>query len=179
MHRIGHWKLPRCLARIWSWHTSGRSPPVSAFHHAPFAVPVLEVCRDSLVAAPEAVSHDGRLRIALLCLHWRRLQIFTMSFRLNLPDGRAHKEEDVTQARLAAMRNSTLAATTPREGTPLPGDMKLDGSLSVDTSSPALSPGPGRRHVVFPDPVAFRCALRPIPASLFLPRLFEPDQSED
>lgn len=82
-----------------------------------------------------------------------------MSFRLNLPDGRAHREEDVTQARLAAMRNSTLAATTPREGTPLPGDMRLDGSLSVDTSSPALSPGPGRRHVVFPDPVAFRCAL--------------------
>lgn len=79
-----------------------------------------------------------------------------MSFRLNLPDGRAHREEDVTQARLAAMRNSTLAATTSREGTPLPGDMRLDGSLSVDTSSPALSPGPGRRHVVFPDPVAFR-----------------------
>ncbi|KAK7710197.1 hypothetical protein SLS63_013015 [Diaporthe eres] len=61
-----------------------------------------------------------------------------MSFRLNLPDGRAHKEEDVTQARLAAMRNSTLAATTSRESTPLPGDMRLDGSLSVDTSSPAL-----------------------------------------
>ncbi|KAJ0122448.1 hypothetical protein J7T55_002961 [Diaporthe amygdali] len=79
-----------------------------------------------------------------------------MSFRLNLPDGRAHREEDVTQARLAAMRNPTLTAATPREGTPMPGDMRLDGSLSVDTSSPALSPGPGRRHVVFPDPVAFR-----------------------
>lgn len=98
-----------------------------------------------------------------------------MSFRLNLPDGRAHKEEDVTQARLAAMRSSTLAATTSREGTPLPGDMRLDGSLSVDTSSPALSPGPGRRHVVFPDPVAFRCAprisppLHPPPKPIRLP----------
>ncbi|KAI3394626.1 hypothetical protein diail_2490 [Diaporthe ilicicola] len=79
-----------------------------------------------------------------------------MSFRLNLPDGRAHREQDVTQARLAAMRNSALTATTSREVTPMPGDMRLDGSLYVDTSSPAPSPGPGRRHVVFPDPVAFR-----------------------
>jgi hypothetical protein len=42
----------------------------SALQHALFAVPVLEVCRDSLVAAPKAVSHDGSPRITLLWLHW-------------------------------------------------------------------------------------------------------------
>lgn len=85
-----------------------------------------------------------------------------MSFRISLPDGRAHKEEELTQARLAAHRSSVRAASMPRDtpstnGDPMP---KLDGTLSpsLDTSlsTPAMSPGPGRRHVVFPDPVAFR-----------------------
>lgn len=85
-----------------------------------------------------------------------------MSFRISLPDGRAHKEEEVTQARLSASRNSVRATSTPRDTPPMNGEQlpKLDGALSpfLDTtlSTPALSPGPGRRHVVFPDPVAFR-----------------------
>lgn len=35
-------------------------------------------------------------------------------------------------------------------------DEALSPSLETTWSTPALSPGPGRRHVVFPDPVAFR-----------------------
>lgn len=79
-----------------------------------------------------------------------------MSFKPVLPDGRAHKEEDFAQARLPTYRNSTRATSTPRDTPPMAGDLKLDGSLSVDSTSPALSPGQDRRNVVFPDPVAFR-----------------------
>lgn len=85
-----------------------------------------------------------------------------MSFRISLPDGRALREEDVTQARLSAHRSSVRAASTPKSTPPMNGDQlpKLDGALplTLNTASPAptLSPGPDRRHVVFPDPVAFR-----------------------
>lgn len=80
-----------------------------------------------------------------------------MSFMIGLPvyDGRTHREEEITHARLLAQRaaaarasqqdpSSTSAAVDPMNDTP------------AKTPSPAMSPAPQRRHVVFPDPVAFR-----------------------
>lgn len=134
------------------------------FQYAPWALAELE-----------AYDADTDTTVAreIIVTDWSRgTEILeTMSFRPSLPDGRAHKEEDITQARLAAQRNSMRATSTPRNTPPMAGELKLDGSLSVDSASPALSPGPDRRNVVFPDPVAFRLAshiLYPVALSLWL-----------
>ncbi|CAN8101164.1 unnamed protein product [Discula destructiva] len=82
-----------------------------------------------------------------------------MSFRFTLPDGaRPQKDDDVTPARLTAQRSSLARTNSPRDTPPMIAEpiSKLDGTLSVDTASPALSLAPNRRHVVYPDPVAFR-----------------------
>lgn len=79
-----------------------------------------------------------------------------MSFRLPLPDGRNNKDEEQTPSRLAAHRSAARVSPTPRDSALMAGDSKLEGSLPLDSTSHAPSPGPDRRHVVFPDPVAFR-----------------------
>lgn len=79
-----------------------------------------------------------------------------MSFRLPLPDGRNHKDEEATLTRLAAHRSATRISSMTRDTNAMAGDAKLDGSLPVDSTSYAPAPGPDRRFVVFPDPVAFR-----------------------
>jgi hypothetical protein len=81
-----------------------------------------------------------------------------MSFRFPLAtyayDPRAYREEDITQARLAAARTNSRGST--REAiTPMAGDGKLERA-TTNSPSPAVSPAPQRRNVVFPDPVAFR-----------------------
>lgn len=86
----------------------------------------------------------------------------TMPSRLPLPDGRAQREDDLAQSsRMVAHRHIARADTTPRDTPPTTGESRFGGTLSVETTSPALSPGPARRTVVFPDPVAFRCASFP------------------
>ncbi|ROW07744.1 hypothetical protein VMCG_03638 [Cytospora schulzeri] len=79
-----------------------------------------------------------------------------MSFRLSLTDSRGHREEDSNPARLAAPKNLRRTSSMPKDTTPIPEDLTLDASLSVGTPSPEILPGPRRRNVVFPDPVAFR-----------------------
>lgn len=78
-----------------------------------------------------------------------------MAFRLPFPvpstDGRVHREEELTLARLASQRNARSAALeTPASSAP-----RLDPS---GDASPAGSPAIQQRHIVLPDPVAFRQA---------------------
>lgn len=70
-----------------------------------------------------------------------------MSFRL------PPREEELTPAKLAAVKRPS---STSKDFAPMSEERKLDGSSALDTSSAALSHDPRRRHIVFPDPVAFR-----------------------
>lgn len=79
-----------------------------------------------------------------------------MSFRLSLSDSRGQKEDESNPARLAAPKNLRRTSSMPKETTPIPEDLNLDTSLTADTPSPEILPGPHRRNLVFPDPVAFR-----------------------
>jgi len=89
-----------------------------------------------------------------------------MSFRLGMPslpslpmDGRVHREEDFTSARLAYNRNSR----------PNLADAGLTLQDAASTASPSTSPALQRRRVAFPDPVAFRCDVPSVaPRSLIL-----------
>lgn len=76
-----------------------------------------------------------------------------MSFRIPFPvpstDGRLHREEDLTLARLASQRNARSAALE----TPLPSGSKLSRS---GEASPTRSPALPQRQIVLPDPVTFR-----------------------
>lgn len=89
----------------------------------------------------------------------RKRRLETMYSRPTLPDGRVYRDEDLVHTRLAQRYPTRANSTAPRDKTtpPMNGEPKFDGSLSVETTPPALSPGLDRRHVVFPDPVAFRC----------------------
>lgn len=76
-----------------------------------------------------------------------------MSSKQSRPDARLHKDEALAQSKKAAQQNSVLGnATAPM------GMHRFDGSPSLETASPALPSGSDRRKIVFPDPVAFRCA---------------------
>lgn len=76
-----------------------------------------------------------------------------MSFMIGLPvyDGRTHREEEITHARLLAQRAARASQQDPNSTSTDPMN-----DTSAKTPSPAMSPAPQRRHVVFPDPVAFR-----------------------
>lgn len=88
-----------------------------------------------------------------------------MSFRLPvLPavDGRVHREEEITFARLASHRqrlgNDLIASSSPEE--------QSTGNGTMGTAPPVLVPtSVGRRRVVLPDPVAFRSVLLSIQAA--------------
>lgn len=75
-----------------------------------------------------------------------------MSFRLTFPaplDGRLHREEELTLARVASQRNARTAA-----GLEAHAGASLDGSGRASTS---MSPTPPKKkRVVLPDPVAFK-----------------------
>lgn len=76
-----------------------------------------------------------------------------MSFMIGLPvyDGRTHREEEITHARMLAQRAARANGQEPGSAVTAPMN-----DMSAKTPSPAMSPAPQRRHVVFPDPVAFR-----------------------
>jgi len=78
-----------------------------------------------------------------------------MAFRFSFPyDGRAHREEELTAARLAAQHQTGMRQPIrPLDGAATPVE-KLEGS--AEPASPTPSPQSGRRNVVFADPVAFR-----------------------
>ncbi len=89
---------------------------------------------------------------------WCRGRLDAMSFRRSLPtlpsaDARVHREEDITAARLASQRSSHAVASL-ESAAPISAMARAD--VSRDTPSPAMSPAPLRRHVVVPDPVAFK-----------------------
>lgn len=72
-----------------------------------------------------------------------------MSFRLAFPA--PYREEELTLARLASQRNARVAA-----GLEAHPAARLDGSK--ESASPSMSPVPQqkKKHVVLPDPVAFK-----------------------
>lgn len=74
-----------------------------------------------------------------------------MSLRLSFPtavDPRAHREEELTLARTTSyhqQRNAKSAAPETPDG------------AAMSSALPAMAtPSTGRRHVVLPDPVAFK-----------------------
>jgi len=83
-----------------------------------------------------------------------------MSFRFGLPnlqalDGRAHREEELTSARMASQQRPLAADVHAPEAAVVP-----------QTESPVpMSSPPQRRLVVFADPVAFRYALADLSCS--------------
>ncbi|KAK4204026.1 hypothetical protein QBC40DRAFT_218209 [Triangularia verruculosa] len=74
-----------------------------------------------------------------------------MSIRIPFPaaslDGRAHREENITLARTASHRNARPAVPETPDGAT---------AAKVEAAALALPPGPGRRRVVLPDPIAFK-----------------------
>lgn len=85
-----------------------------------------------------------------------------MSTRLQFPgsalDARAHREEDLTIARMASQRSQRPPAQESQTPPPKSASLRPDGAASKSSSEspPATSPPPIRRRVVLPDPVAFR-----------------------
>ncbi|KAH8883662.1 hypothetical protein GQ53DRAFT_427388 [Thozetella sp. PMI_491] len=78
------------------------------------------------------------------------------TFRLPFPmvDGRVHREEELTLARLNAAKNARASSIdTPASA---PAGLQLVNPMQSIDSTPAASPSPQRRRIALPDPVAFR-----------------------
>ncbi|KAK0731858.1 hypothetical protein B0H67DRAFT_476141 [Lasiosphaeris hirsuta] len=76
-------------------------------------------------------------------------------------DGRAHREEDLTLARINSQQPRQPPNSNPRPtvlDTPqvVSAGPRLDGAAAAMESPPMAPPAPQRRRVVLPDPVAFR-----------------------
>ncbi|PSR94523.1 hypothetical protein BD289DRAFT_136161 [Coniella lustricola] len=74
-----------------------------------------------------------------------------MATKQSRPEARLQKDEPLAQSKKTVQPHPAIG----NAAAPL-GAHRLDGPLSVETTSPALPSGADRRNVVLPDPVAFR-----------------------
>ncbi|KAK3938932.1 hypothetical protein QBC46DRAFT_450826 [Diplogelasinospora grovesii] len=86
-----------------------------------------------------------------------------MSLRLPFPgalDGRVHREEDLTLARINSHRNapksSALEPPMPMSAGPTLDGATAHAAAAMEASRVTAPVAPGRRRIVFPDPIAFR-----------------------
>jgi hypothetical protein len=75
-----------------------------------------------------------------------------LGFPASAMDGRLHREEELTLARVNSRRNGQPVSN---QGTTVSAGSKLEGS-SEERASPSTLPAPQKRRVVLPDPVAFK-----------------------
>lgn len=68
------------------------------------------------------------------------------------PDGRAHRDEDPWPVKGSDRRLPRAATTVPHDGTSAPTGLPTPEAIGKTVLPTALP----RRHLAFPDPVAFR-----------------------